>query len=79
MSSVYLRGISFTNLEATINFMYYGEVCISQETLRYASNLEEFCGSVSNDTGHITEGTGSIPAQQYILLASGAPTDSFKL
>jgi len=30
---VYLRGISFHNLEATINFMYKGEVCVSQEKL----------------------------------------------
>jgi len=30
---VYLRGISPSNLQATINFMYQGEVCVAQETL----------------------------------------------
>jgi len=39
---VYLRGISFMNLEATVKFMYYGEVCISQDKLsEFLSTAEE--------------------------------------
>ena len=35
---VYLRGVSYENLVATLNFMYCGEVNISQDTLRYKAD-----------------------------------------
>ncbi|XP_023334311.1 protein tramtrack, beta isoform [Eurytemora carolleeae] len=39
---VYLRGISFANLEATVKFMYHGEVCIGQDKLsEFLSTAED--------------------------------------
>jgi len=75
---LYLRGVSFKDLEAVLNFMYHGEVNVAQDDLNSFLQVAEDLkvkGLTQNNSGSDKKGTDNIPNNKTSFLKSEPRTE----